>query len=51
LDFEEDVMENNIIVLGAGGQIGSMVVQNLIEKNITPKAVIRNKNKEEKLKN
>jgi uncharacterized protein YbjT (DUF2867 family) len=43
-------MENNIIVLGAGGQVGSMIVQNLVEKNITPKAVIRNKNKAERLK-
>lgn len=43
-------MENNIIVLGAGGQIGSMIVKNLIEKNIMPKAVIRNESKEEKMK-
>jgi uncharacterized protein YbjT (DUF2867 family) len=43
-------MENDIIILGAGGQVGSRIVKNLIEKNLTPKAVIRNKNKEENLK-
>jgi uncharacterized protein YbjT (DUF2867 family) len=43
-------MKNDIVILGAGGQVGSMIVKNLIEKNLTPKAVIRNKNKEESLK-
>jgi uncharacterized protein YbjT (DUF2867 family) len=42
--------ENTIIILGAGGQVGSMIVRNLVEKNIRPKAVIRNKSKEEQLK-
>jgi uncharacterized protein YbjT (DUF2867 family) len=42
--------QDTIVILGAGGQIGSMIVKNLMERNITPKAVVRNKNKEEKLK-
>jgi uncharacterized protein YbjT (DUF2867 family) len=42
--------EDAIVILGAGGQVGSMIVQNLVKKNIMPKVVIRNEIKEEKLK-
>jgi uncharacterized protein YbjT (DUF2867 family) len=42
--------QDTIVILGAGGQVGSMIVSNLAEKNITPKAIVRNKSKEEKLK-
>jgi uncharacterized protein YbjT (DUF2867 family) len=42
--------KDTVAILGAGGQVGSMIVSNLIERNITPKAIIRNKDKEEKLK-
>jgi uncharacterized protein YbjT (DUF2867 family) len=41
---------DTIVILGAGGRIGSMIVKNLMTRNITPKAVVRNKNKEEELK-
>ncbi|MDR0414443.1 MAG: NAD(P)H-binding protein [Prevotellaceae bacterium] len=42
--------KGTVVVLGAGGQVGSMIVQNLTEKNVIPKAVIRNKSKEDKLR-
>jgi uncharacterized protein YbjT (DUF2867 family) len=45
-----DLSKETVAILGAGGQVGSMIVSNLIERNITTKAIIRNKDKEEKLK-
>lgn len=39
------------IILGAAGQVGSAIVNNLIDKGLPVKAVIRNKEKAEELRN